>query len=67
MLALNVDEGYAFDYLTILEIKKNRSNKARRAWRECYECLKAQLPALLWMQIVTSEQYKTLKMTNKGY
>lgn len=64
MISLLVDECYAFDYLSILEIKKNiNSEKNKKAWEECFDYLQKQLPDLFQL-IINSQEYKDLYEAN---
>lgn len=65
MINLCVDEGYAFDYLSILQIKSNRSEQAKQAWQNCYNYLKAQLSSDLFIQIINSQEYENMLSVNK--
>lgn len=60
MLDLKVDEGYAFDYLSILYIKNKKINseKTHILYRECYINLEQQInDNKLWNKIISSEEY----------
>lgn len=63
MIYLKVDEAYAFDYLTILYLKKDKSESCYKAWKDCYEYLSYQLPNFL--NIVTSDEYNNLLEANR--
>jgi hypothetical protein len=65
MINLCVDEAYAFDYLSILQIKSGRSEQAKQAWQNCYNYLKAQLPNDLFIQIINSQEYENVLSVNK--
>ena len=67
-MKINVDEGYAFDYLSILHIKQlqNPSNENFKKWQDCYVFLKNQINnALLWDKIIQSEEIKQIDEANK--
>ena len=36
MINLKVDEAYAFDYLSILDIKKDMNKDCNNNWQRCY-------------------------------
>lgn len=65
MILLQVDEAYAFDYLSILELKKDLypSNKKNDAFELCRNFLSKQLKN--FEQIYASNEYKNLYMINK--
>jgi len=65
MINICVDEGYAFDFLSILEIKKNRSNQAMQSWHNCFNYLKAQLPSYLFVLIINSQEYRNMVAINQ--
>jgi len=63
MISLLVDECYAFDYLSILEVKKDKNPQHEPAWEECRVFLKNQLPED-FDQVINSEEYKNLYDAN---
>jgi hypothetical protein len=65
MITLKVDEAYAFDYLSILEVKKNLfpSKSKIDSFEECKDFLKKQL--LNFDNIYNSQEYKNLYSINK--
>lgn len=65
MITLKVDEAYAFDYLAILEIKKNLfpSKSKESTFLNCKEFLYKQLPD--FDRIYNSNEYKELYEINK--
>jgi hypothetical protein len=65
MINICVDEGYAFDFLSILEIKKNRSDQAMQSWHNCFNYLKAQLPNDLFILIINSQEYIKMVAINQ--
>jgi hypothetical protein len=65
MINLLVDEGYAFDYLAILEIKKNNDANQIKLWIDCFNYLSKQFDEQLWNQLITSEEYKQIVDVNK--
>lgn len=60
-----VDEAYAFDYLSILEIKQTLypSDTKTTAYLECKNYLQNQLNNFL--EIYSSDEYKNLSLINK--
>jgi tRNA(Ile)-lysidine synthase TilS/MesJ len=67
MIALPVDEGYAFDYLSILELKyrKDPCNKAkRRGYYECRKHIRTQLRRGLFARIIKSQLYLAMQQAN---
>lgn len=65
MINLIVDEAYAFDYLSILFIKKDRNEKSYTAWIKCNNFLQNQLDHNLWSQIISSQEYLDLIQINQ--
>ena len=63
MINLLVDEAYAFDYLSILYLKKDRSEECLQSWQDCYKNLSFQVPHFL--TIIVSDEYKNLLEANK--
>ena len=43
MINLEVDEAYAFDYLSILHLKKDKNKEYLDNWLKCYEFIENQL------------------------
>ena len=48
MITLIVDEAYAFDYLSILDVKKQKSSSGTDAWLKCYIHLQKQFDIVTW-------------------
>lgn len=67
MINLNVDEGYAFDYLSILEVKKNLypSKSKKETYQNCFNFLRQQLTPELFDNILLSKEYHSLYKANK--
>lgn len=65
MINLLVDEAYAFDYLSILEIKKNKNPQNHATWFSCYTYLQNQFNNKKWSQIISSEEYKDMIKANE--
>lgn len=63
MINLNVDEAYAFDYLSILEIKKEKSSDDKQ-WLDCWLFLQNQFESEKWLSIINSEEYKNMIKAN---
>lgn len=65
MINLQVDEAYAFDYLAILEVKKNLhpSENKQKAFTDCKNYLSSQV--LNFEKIFNSNEYKNLYIINK--
>jgi hypothetical protein len=64
MIDLSVDECYAFDYLSILEVKKNISLQHEISFIKCCNKLKQQL-GYQYDIIIASEEYEHLLKSNK--
>jgi hypothetical protein len=65
MINICVDEAYAFDFLSILEIKKNHSDQAMQSWHNCFNYLKAQLSNSLFTLIINSQEYREMVIANQ--
>ncbi len=67
MINLLVDEGYAFDYLSILTIKSARdisNQKKSDALRDCVYNLITELGQEKFSQIIMSQEYIDLEISN---
>jgi hypothetical protein len=64
MINLQVDEAYAFDYLSIMEVKKNLAPSEERVngYDQCLDFMRKQLPTV--NEILHSEEYKNLYQSN---
>jgi hypothetical protein len=65
MISLQVDEAYAFDYLSILEVKKQKSSSAIEAWSKCYIHLQKQFDSEKWLSMIYSEEYRNMIKANQ--
>lgn len=65
MINLKVDEAYAFDYLSILDIKKHMNKDCYNNWQICYTYIESQLNKDKMLEITNSEEYKNMIQTNK--
>jgi hypothetical protein len=65
MINLRVDEAYAFDYLSILYIKRNYSQAALDSWFYCGQYLEDQLESDLYKSIISSEEYNGMIEANQ--
>jgi hypothetical protein len=65
MINLKVDEAYAFDYLSILDIKKQMNKDCYNNWQICYTYIESQLNKDQMLEITNSEEYKNMIQTNK--
>lgn len=65
MIKLNVDEGYAFDYLSILQVKNNLypSQEKQKAFEDCRQFLSNQL--MNFEEIFSSKEYEDLVKINE--
>jgi len=66
MINLLVDEAYAFDYLSILEIKKNKNPKNYGNWFSCYTYLQNQFDNNKWTSMISSLEYKEMIKANQS-
>lgn len=65
MINILVDECYAFDYLSILEVKKNMNESDNFfAWDECFNFLKNQIGDEKFNEIIKSTEYNNLYISN---
>jgi hypothetical protein len=65
MVTLLVDEGYAFDYLSILDVKKNIRPEVESNWHFCFLFLEKQLGKNKMQQIINSLEYQDLIKANQ--
>jgi hypothetical protein len=65
MINLLVDEAYAFDYLSILEIKKNLNQNNHNFYANCLKHISDQFELSFFQSILDSKEYKSLINTNK--
>ena len=65
MLNLKVDEAYAFDYLSILEVKKQKSSISNDAWAKCYAYLQNQFDNEKWLHMMHSKEYEKMIKANE--
>ena len=65
MINLLVDEAYAFDYLSILEIKKQKSSISNNAWIKCYVYLQNQFDNEKWSHMMHSKEYESMIKANE--
>ena len=65
MINLPVDEAYAFDYLSILHVKKNINQEVESSWKECFNYIKNQIGENMMEQIVNSIEYHGMIEANQ--
>ena len=65
MINLLVDEAYAFDYLSILEVKKQKSSISNDAWAKCYAYLQNQFDNEKWLHMMHSKEYENMIKANQ--
>ena len=65
MINILVDEAYAFDYLSILEVKKQKSSISNDAWANCYIHLQNQFDNEKWLYIINSKEYENMIKANE--
>jgi hypothetical protein len=65
MINLLVDEAYAFDYLSILSIKKNINSDCYDNWVNCYSYIENQLGKNKMIEIINSTEYTALAQANQ--
>lgn len=68
MINIQVDEAYAFDFLSILYIKSEKNNFSGQPfdnWKKCYDYLKIQIDNdNLWNNIIFSQEFKNIEIAN---
>lgn len=64
MINLLVDEGYAFDYLSVLEVKKHKSKESHEPWIKCYQYLQNQFDSKKWFDMINSNEYQDMIKAN---
>ena len=64
MITLLVDEAYAFDYLSILEVKKEKYSSNYKTWLNCSNHLQNQFESEKWLLMICSEEYKNMIKAN---
>jgi len=64
MITLKVDEAYAFDYLSILEIKKEKTKDLSK-WQECIYHLESQFDLDFFQKMISSKEYQDMVKANK--
>lgn len=65
MINLKVDEAYAFDYLSILDIKKHLNDKCKNNWENCFSFIENQIGKENMKHIIDSIEYQSMVETNK--
>ena len=64
MIQLTVDEGYAFDYLSILEVKSNMDTTKYSQFIQCRDNIAKEISTEKFLQIYNSQEYKDLYAAN---
>lgn len=65
MITLLVDEAYAFDYLSILHIKKEKNKNIESTWRQCFSYIEKQIGQRKMQEIISSGEYENLIKANQ--
>lgn len=65
MIKIKVDEGYAFDYLAILEVKKNNYPEQTEPWLNCSAYLSSQFSKDFWEDLISSKEYEDMVKVNQ--
>lgn len=65
MVNILVDEGYAFDYLSILDVKRKKNTECEQSWSNCYNYLKNQFDIDKWSTMINSREYKNMIVANE--
>jgi hypothetical protein len=65
MITIEVDEGYAYDYLSILDVKWHKNlNNAGSTFNNCFNHISSQVGWQLHDKIFNSKEYKELYKSN---
>ena len=65
MITIQVDEGYAYDYLSILDVKWHKNlNNAGNLFNDCFNHVSSQVGWKLHDKIFNSNEYKELYLSN---
>jgi len=64
MINILVDEAYAFDYLSILDIKKHKTSCGYDTWLTCYTYLQKQFDPNKWLSMIHSQEYSDMITAN---
>jgi len=65
MINLLVDEAYAFDYLSVLEIKSDKNKQSQKTWVNCRNYISIQIGEEIFAIIINSKEYQNLLLINK--
>lgn len=65
MINLSVDEAYAFDYLSILHVKKEINPNSTDNWDKCYDYIQGQISEELMDKIMNSKEYFNMIDANR--
>lgn len=65
MLNISVDEAYAFDYLSILQVKSDRDASVGDSFFNCYSQIANQIGDVKAYRIIESKQYLDLVAANE--
>jgi len=65
MIDLLVDEAYAFDYLSILHIKKNINLQSEQNWKDCFLYIENQIGENKMSDIIHSKEYQEMIQANQ--
>jgi hypothetical protein len=65
MINLLVDEAYAFDYLSILHVKKKINQQVESSWKECFDYIKNQIGENMMQEIIDSKEYHEMINANQ--
>lgn len=62
MIKLPLDEGYSFDFLSILEVKSRKitGEKTREHFNQCESEIKSQIGNGFYQEIISSKEYSDL-------
>ena len=65
MIKINVDEGYAFDFLSILKVKRKANKNINEPYNDCRNSLICQLGYKAFREIEDSTEYQKLIEINE--
>jgi len=65
MIAIKVDEGYAYDFLAILDVKRTKNLKGSQSnYEACFSHIESQIGKQKHSEIINSDKYRDLTAAN---
>jgi len=65
MINLLVDEAYAFDYLSILHVKKTVNTLVEKIWKDSFSNIEKQIGQKKMQEIIYSKEYQNMIEANQ--